>query len=119
MFNCSQKVPSSSGVSKAVSLKGLVVFRDFDINQIIKQRSKESREKPILSPGVSQWGTTTGYGEGGEVEEGVETMAGLQENKVQGFCGRATPGDAPCRLQARRDHEGNAQMVGWRLVGFL
>lgn len=69
-------------VSRATSLKGLMVLRDFDIQQIKKRRSEDLR-KEFLRLTCLKWQTIATYGTGEEIGDAKKRVACLR-NKGDG-----------------------------------
>jgi len=70
-------------VSRATSISGLMVLRDFDVRQITKRRSEELR-KEFSRLAVLQLQTIVKGGNGSEVEEAKRKMTELRTSSARG-----------------------------------
>jgi len=75
-------------VSRATSLSGVIVLRDFEDRQIVKWRSEESG-KEFARLTYLKWQTIVQYGDEAEIEEAKKKMAEITEKT-------AARGTKPC-----------------------
>jgi hypothetical protein len=77
LAGCTGTEPPYVMVSRATSLEGLVVLRDFGAQQISKRRSEELR-KEFDRLMCLRWQTIVKYGSGDEVVEAKQKISGLR-----------------------------------------
>ena len=68
--------------SRATSLEGFLVLRDFDSRRVMKQRSEELRTE--LDQLMPVWKTIADHGTTGEVDEVKQKMEGLRRKTEKG-----------------------------------
>jgi len=84
LAGCTGTEPPYVMVSRATSLDGLLVLRDFDARQISKRRSEDLR-KEFNRIMILKWETTVKYGKGDEVKEAERKVKELKfKNAAKG-----------------------------------
>ena len=78
LSGCTGTEPPYVMVSRATSLDGLVVLRDFDARQITKRRSEDLR-KEFTHLTILKWQTVLNHGCGAESEEAKQMIEKLRE----------------------------------------
>lgn len=78
LTGCTGTEPPYVMVSRATSLDGLVVLRDFDAQQITKRRSEDLR-KEFTHLTLLKWQTILNHGCGAESEEAKQMIEKLRE----------------------------------------
>lgn len=82
LAGCTGTEPPYVMVSRATSLKGLMVLREFDIRQIKKRRSEDLR-KEFLRLTILRWKTIAEFGSSAEAEEASKELKSLLSSATE------------------------------------